>query len=163
MNPVSLFLSSTLDWLKCQHAGRLGRTFARSCGVLIALSLTSPNVHAQDATPEQLQVQYDEALKQLQAAQDRKNELANENEQLKRQIETLTQIVHDTREQTLFLQTHFNLWRLYVTAFPEVGRWFEMSVKTPDVAGSNFARPFEFMDLNWQFSAVEAPATVDAE
>ncbi|HQY88457.1 MAG TPA: hypothetical protein PK402_07350, partial [Tepidisphaeraceae bacterium] len=61
--------------------------------MLIALSLTSPNVHAQDATPEQLQVQYDEALKQLQAAQDRKNELANENEQLKRQIETLTQIV----------------------------------------------------------------------
>ena len=135
----------------------------RHLGVWIVLGLAGNPVLAQEATPEQLQVQYDEALKQLQAAQDRKNELANENEQLKRQIESLTQIVNDTREQTLFLQTHFNLWRLYVTAFPEVGRWFEMSVKTPDVVGSNFAPAFEFMDLNWPFSAVEAPTTADVE
>ena len=118
---------------------------------------------AQDQTVDQLKAQYDEALKQLQAAQDRKNELANENELLKKQVESLTQMCYASREQTLFLQTHFNLWQMYVAAFPEVGRWFEMSADRSYFFGANIVPAYEMTDLNWPFSAIESRATVASE
>ena len=50
---------------------------------LMALLLSATVAVAQDAPkPEQLKKMYDDALAQLKAAQDRKNELAMQNEQL---------------------------------------------------------------------------------
>lgn len=142
MNPLGLFRS-----------GLSGLT------VLFVTSL----VLAQEPTVQQLQAQYDEALQQLQAAQDRKNELANENERLRKRVESLTQTLSSSREQAIFLQSHFNLWQMYVAAFPEVGRWFESSVRMSSQYGSDPTAPFEFTDFNWPFSAIEPSTTVASE
>ena len=141
---------------------RLGLFRLRLFGLILSLALACPAI-AQEQTVEQLKAQYDEALKQLQAAQDRKNELANENELLKKQVESLTQICYASREQMLFLQTHYNLWQMYVAAFPEVGRWFEMSACRSYFFGANIMPEYEMTDLNWPFSAIDEGTAVASE
>jgi len=57
-------------------------------GLTLALALPVA-ASAAEPTPEQLRAQLDDALRQLQAAQDRKNELAGENERLRARVAEL--------------------------------------------------------------------------
>jgi septal ring factor EnvC (AmiA/AmiB activator) len=88
--------------------------------------------------PEQLKKAYDDALVQLKAAQDRKAELAKENdalsakvEELKKQlaesqaqVESLKHDVSDSEEKTFYLRSYHAAWQSFMRRYPEVmARW----------------------------------------
>src|SRR3954468_16827908 len=94
---------------------------------------------AQDGgSPEQLKKLYDDALAQLKAAQDRKNELAQQNEQLTAKVTDLEKQLDQVRgevlelrrhdaesaEKTFFLRSHYAAWQGFVENYPELkARW----------------------------------------
>src|SRR3954466_3787836 len=94
---------------------------------------------AQDGgNPEQLKKQYDDALAQLKAAQDRKNELAQQNEQLTAKVADLQKQLDQSRgealelkrrdaesaEKSYFLRSHYAAWQGFVDRYPELkARW----------------------------------------
>src|SRR3954454_7619786 len=91
---------------------RLSRRFARTLIMAILFSSPLPLALAQDQNnPEVLRKELADALAQLKAAQDRKNELAGENDKLKAQIATMQKEVDEVRraqatwaEQSYFLR-----------------------------------------------------------
>jgi predicted nuclease with TOPRIM domain len=107
--------------------------------VAAALLLSAGLTLAQDASsPEQLKKLYDDALAQLKAAQDRKNELAQQNEQLtaklgelqkqldqlKGQMQELKRRDAESASKTFFLRSHFAAWQGFVDRYPELkARW----------------------------------------
>jgi predicted nuclease with TOPRIM domain len=104
-----------------------------------ALALSASITLAQDAAnPEQLKKLYDDALAQLKAAQDRKNELAQQNEQLTAKVTDLQKQLDQVRgevlelrrhdaesaEKTFFLRSHYAAWQGFVENYPELkARW----------------------------------------
>jgi peptidoglycan hydrolase CwlO-like protein len=90
----------------------------------LALMLAmSGSAAAQNATdnPEELNRKYQDALAQLKAAQDRKNELATENEklaariaELERQNEEMKREVATFAEQTWRLRMHYAAWESFL-------------------------------------------------
>jgi len=88
---------------------------------------------AQDtaANPDELNRKYQDALNQLKAAQDRKNELANENEKLKARIAELEKQAEDSKrtaatyaDQTYFLRSHYAAWQGFIKRYPQLAeRW----------------------------------------
>ena len=77
------------------------------------------------APPQDLQAAYDDALKQLAAAQERKVELAEENARLREELETLKQARVDEAEAAVsdeerdyLLRSHYAAWRAFVADRP---------------------------------------------
>jgi predicted nuclease with TOPRIM domain len=107
--------------------------------LVLGLSLSAGLALAQDAaTPEQLKKLYGDALAQLKAAQDRKNELAQQNEQLTAKVAELQKQLDQSRgealelkrkdaesaEKTFFLRSHYAAWQGFVEHYPELkARW----------------------------------------
>ena len=114
-----------------------------ACGYMCALGLvllvSAATARADDLMkPEQLKKAYDNALVQLKAAQDRKAELAKENdtlaakvEELKKQladsqgqVESLKREMADNRERTFYLRSYHAAWESFIRRYPEVMvRW----------------------------------------
>jgi septal ring factor EnvC (AmiA/AmiB activator) len=89
-------------------------------------------------SPEQLHRMYDDALKELKNAQERKNQLAEENDKLKATVEDLKKqlaaanqqvgdLKRDQTEQadkTFYLRSHYAAWQAFLRQYPELlGRW----------------------------------------
>jgi|SRR5687767_14360841 hypothetical protein len=100
--------------------------------LLLGISSGAPHVRAQDqANPEDLNRKYQDALAQLKAAQDRKNELANENEQLKARIAELEKQADEHRRAaaeyastTFFYRSHYAAWQTFIERYPQLkARW----------------------------------------
>lgn len=108
--------------------------------VLLAMLLIPlSNLRADEPVkPEQLKKAYDDALVQLKAAQDRKAELAKENEALTVKAEELkkqlaasqTELnaakreLADYDERTFFLRSYHAAWQNFIRRYPEVmARW----------------------------------------
>lgn len=107
--------------------------------IMAALLLSAGLVLAQDAPkPEQLKKMYDDALAQLKAAQDRKTELAMQNEQLQAQVAELKKEVDALRtemvdlrrrdaesaERSFFLRSQYAAWQSFLSHDPELkARW----------------------------------------
>ena len=104
-----------------------------------ALTLSAGLAFAQEAAnPEQLKKLYDDALAQLKAAQDRKNELAQQNEQLAAKAADLQKQVDQLRgemlelkrrdaenaEKSFYFRAHHAAWQGFVENYPELKvRW----------------------------------------
>lgn len=88
--------------------------------------------------PDQLKKAYDDALVQLKAAQERKNQLAADNEKLAGQLSDLQRQVDrmkgemdqikraeaDQANQTFFLRSHYAAWQNFIRRYPDLqGRW----------------------------------------
>jgi DNA repair ATPase RecN len=81
---------------------------------------------AQEQTsPEELNRRYNDTLNQLRAAQDRKNELATENEKLTARVTDLEKQLDEARrqaatfsEQTFRLRVHYAAWLSFVRRYP---------------------------------------------
>ena len=97
----------------------------------VALAADKPN-------PDQLKKAYDDALVQLKDAQNSKNELAKQNDNLAKQIEELrkqlasanAQIqglrrqVADNDEKTFYLRSYYAAWRAFLRTHPDLAvRW----------------------------------------
>lgn len=106
---------------------------------LMAVCLLAGPALAEDKpNPDQLKKAYDDALAQLKAAQDSKNDLARENERLSKQVEDLKkqmaaeqgQIqdlerqVSDNDRKTFSLRAYQAAWQTFLKAHPETMiRW----------------------------------------
>jgi hypothetical protein len=122
------------------------RRRARGVSVLAAWAVAAALLPAgprraaaqEQLNPEQLKKAYDDALIQLKAAQERKNQLAAENEKLTAQLaETNKQMaklkgdVEEMRrtdaehaEKMYFLRAHYAAWREFVRSDPALmGKW----------------------------------------
>src|SRR3954454_22328305 len=130
--------------------------------VLMALLLSATAAFAEDAPkPEQLKKMYDDALAQLKAAQDRKTELAQENEQLKAQVAELTkerdrlkgEMVElkrndaDLAERTFFLRSQYAAWQSFLSGHPEFKARWEMFLDT-SLVNPRASLP-EIIDPQW--------------
>ena len=115
--------------------------------------------------PEQVRKMYDDALVQLKAAQDRKAELAKENDSLSAKVEDLKkqlavaqdQIqgmkrqIEDHEEQTYYLRSYQAAWQGFIRRHPDVkAAWnfylgqsvISVPEEAPDVAGPDWPLSF---------------------
>lgn len=115
----------------------LGLTAATFVAVL-AVAPRSAAAGQDNLKPEQWKKMYDDTLAELRAAQDRKNELAKQNERLGAEVERLKKELAGTQgemaslraqaaeqaERTFFLRSHYALWRKFLSLYPTVElRW----------------------------------------
>lgn len=100
------------------------------CGLLIVLLCGV--AYAQDEPkPDQLKKMYDDTLVQLKSAQERKNELAKENEklnarvaELQKQNESLRREAAGSADKTYMLRSHFAAWEAFISKYPAISaRW----------------------------------------
>ena len=125
-------------------------------------------VRAQNANdPEQIKKLYADALAQLKAAQDRKNELATQNEQLTAKAAELQKQLDQARsemlelkrrdaenaEKSFYLRSHHAAWQTFVERYPELkARWTQFLEK--DVLASGNELP-ELLDPMWPLTKSE--------
>jgi septal ring factor EnvC (AmiA/AmiB activator) len=98
-------------------------------------TMTTPLAIAQETpAPDELKKMYDDALVQLKAAQDRKNELGIENEQLKARVadleqkltaskadsEALQAEVNSAADRTYFLRSYYAAWQRFLERYPHL-------------------------------------------
>src|SRR5687767_13747814 len=123
---------------------------------------------AQDANnPEQVKKLYADALAQLKAAQDRKNELATQNEQLTAKVAELQKQLDQARgdmlelrrqdaenaEKSFYLRSHHAAWQTFVGRYPELkARWKQFLEK--DVLATGNELP-EFLDPMWPLTKTD--------
>ncbi len=132
---------------------RLGKAMF---GLLITTSIAA----AQNSpTVEQLQQSYDEAMVQLKAAQDRKNELALENQKLTRRIAELEQQSADVKlklevleNRAYFLREHYAAWHDFLRLNPPIAAMWSTFFNS---IGNNHSLTDIFGDGNWPFSIEE--------
>jgi hypothetical protein len=126
----------------------VGRTLAV---VGVCLALTPSASHA-DPNMDQLKKLYDDTLVQLREAQDRKNELAVENQALRTKLNELqTQV-----DQTQLLRDDLAAWDVVAIRHPELrGIWLRN--RSPIYAGVRHDSAWH--DPRWPFSSVQ-PATM---
>jgi hypothetical protein len=125
-------------------------------------------VRAQDAdNPEQVKKLYADALAQLKAAQDRKNELATQNEQLTAKVAELQKQLDQSRsemlelkrqdaenaEKSFYLRSHHAAWQTFIERYPELkARWKQFLEK--DVLATGNELP-ELLDPMWPLTKTE--------
>jgi len=135
----------------------------RRCATLLAtVLLMAVAARADEALkPEQLKKAYDDTLVQLKAAQNRKAELAKENEALAAKVEELskqlaasqTQLdamrrqVADNDDRTFYLRSYHAAWQRFIRRYPEVmTRW---KIYLGNSALSVPQESTELPDLDW--------------
>ena len=123
---------------------------------------------AQDANnPEQLKKLYADALTQLKEAQDRKNELATQNEQLAAKAAELQKQLDQARgemlelkrldaenaERSFYLRSHQAAWQTFIDRYPELkARWKTFLEKDLLAAGNELP---ELLDPTWPLTKTE--------
>ncbi len=120
---------------------------------------------AQEPSAEQVRKMYDDALVQLKAAQDRKSELATENEKLRaqmveleKQVQAMDGQLKDLRlqaqgwaERTYFLRSHYAAWQQFIQGNPSLLMRWRVFLEA-DLLGHPLD-PTEFRDPDWPLSA----------
>ncbi len=114
---------------------RLILTMGSFMKVVLAILLTgvfSLAARAQDQpTPEQLRQQLQDTQNQLKASQDRKNELAMENERLMARTKHLETEMEQLKrehsillERTYYMRAHMQAWEVFLNRYPQLrARW----------------------------------------
>jgi hypothetical protein len=121
---------------------RFGCAAAAAAVVMVAAGLVvvlpASTARAQDQpSADEMDKKYQDALAQLKAAQDRKNELATENEQLKARLAELEKQLNDrNREaaeyarQTFFLRSHYASWQAFLERHPQLANRWKVFLET---------------------------------
>lgn len=134
---------------------------------ILAISvLCSAAALAQQAPTAQ---QYEDALRQLQQSQDRKNQLADENAKLAEENAQLKTRVADLEsslrsaeasERIYFLRAHYAAWQTFMDRYPLLINRFQSYLSATNrsslssASGDWVAEPLELFDVDWPFSAV---------
>jgi outer membrane murein-binding lipoprotein Lpp len=134
---------------------------------ILALCATEAPARAQP-TMEQLRVTHEETVRQLQQAQDRKNQLATENEQLKARVGELEgrlNAIDAQARQAEFLRSQFVAWSTFLERYPLLLKRFQ-SLSQSGTQSTAATPPEPFFDPEWPFSAAgrleEEPAAAPA-
>jgi hypothetical protein len=118
--------------------------------VVAVVMATAGLARAQEQlNPEELNRKYQDALTQLKAAQDRKNELATENERLTAKIAELEKQVDQSKresatfaEQTFHLRMHYYAWQSFLKIHPAMMERWRIFLENSPLA-------FPQMPLEW--------------
>ncbi len=131
------------------NAGFLRIVISASAGVGV---LVMPASVRADPSFDQLKRSYDEAVEQLRVAQDRKNELARENEQLKARLESLERRLTESAATPTqaFLQSHYDAWQAFIARYPSLKERFNSFLRE---GVPNARRLPVWHDPQWPFSA----------
>jgi hypothetical protein len=131
---------------------------------LAVLMLASVALAEDDVKPQDLKKLYNETLVQLRAAQDRKAELASQNErmamraaELEKEIRFQTAQIDDLKrqtagwaEKTYFLRTNYAAWRQFLEMNPAVrAQWTNYLERITPLSPVMEA---PFFDLHWPLS-----------
>ncbi|HEY1923589.1 MAG TPA: hypothetical protein VGG44_12625 [Tepidisphaeraceae bacterium] len=114
--------------------------------------------------PEDTERMFHDTLIQLKDAQNRKAELATENEKLTARVADLEKQVSAQSGQldavrrqasaladrTLFLRSHYAAWEQFIAAYPGIKAQWELFMRT--VAWASAPEPGIFMDPEWPIS-----------
>jgi peptidoglycan hydrolase CwlO-like protein len=91
---------------------------------LLLLAICSPALGDGEVNVEQLNRMYDQAVAQLRAAQDRRNELSKENEKLSAQIRDLQKQVQEAKGETRTIANRNATFQDFLKRYPGVDvRW----------------------------------------
>lgn len=130
-------------------------TFRRIVSLLVLTLAASAATVRAEPTLEQLKASYDETVRQLQQSQDRKNQLANENELLKARVAELegklNAITAQARQQE-FLRSQFVAWSTFLERYPLLLKRFQMLARS-GTESTSATPPEPFFDPEWPFSA----------
>jgi len=114
------------------------------CFAMAAVFALAPVALGEDAPkPEQLKVMYDDAMQQLKAAQERKTQLATENEQLKAKVAELQKQLEasDAKSEALrrdsakyadeanHLRAHYLAWQQFLHIYPSLRTRWEIFIE----------------------------------
>ena len=129
--------------------------------VLISAFLAAPALAQDEPKANQLKKMYDDALAQLKAVQDRRNELAKENEALAERVKALeTQVAAaqselttlklaaaGVAEKTFYLRAHYAAWQGFLERYPDLlAKWrgyLGTSLMVPSNEDAGDAWPFD--------------------
>jgi hypothetical protein len=129
----------------------------------------TPCLAQEQPTPDQYKKMYADALNQLKAAQDRKNELSAANEKLKKENAGLSQQIAQLQKQlatlqdekahfldkTFFLRSYYAAWRQFLSLHPRIeARWDDYI--TNDVPALPAPQP-RTLDGDWPLAKVNQP------
>lgn len=130
--------------------------------VLINAFLAAPALAQDNPNQNQLKKMYDDALAQLKSVQDRRNELARENEGLNEKVKALDAQVAALRneleasrksatiaaEKTFYMRAHYAAWQGFLQRYPD------LLVKWRSYLGTALMLPTsEPDDAAWPFDA----------
>jgi len=101
---------------------------------VLLLSVANVARGQDEPRPEQLRKMYDDALAQLKQAQDRKNELAADNDKLnakvadlqkqldaaKSRVDEVNRAAASYADKTFFLRSHYAAWREFIRRYPKI-------------------------------------------
>jgi septal ring factor EnvC (AmiA/AmiB activator) len=115
----------------------------RRLPIVVALLLSTSFSFAQDTNnPEELKKSLADALNQLKAAQDRKNELAMENEKLKAKIADQQKEVDESRriaaecsQKTWLLRSQFAAWETFLKRYPKLKAQWDVFLEADPLNG----------------------------
>jgi hypothetical protein len=124
----------------------------------VVLLLSAQMVFGQDEPkPDQLKKMYDDALVQLKQAQDRKNELAAENEKLQKQLDAakaredeLNRDAATFSQRTFFLRSQQAAWQQFIRHYPKIQAAWDLYLRG-DVLTPQEQK--EYIDPDWPLSA----------
>jgi septal ring factor EnvC (AmiA/AmiB activator) len=142
-------------------------TTAISTVLVTALSLTMAPRFARaddEPKPEELKQMYQKALDQLKSAQERKTQLAAENEQLKARVAELEKQLAATQartaelqkqadasaEKTFFLRSHYAAWQEFLRRYPRLQIRWKIFLEDEALFPRHDATPFLEPEWPWQ-------------
>lgn len=147
----------------------------RICLAAVAVGLSGQLARGQDnPNPEQIKKMYDDALLQLKAAQERKNQLAAENEKLKQQIDAMTKEMSAAKselgelrkvdaahaERTFFLRSHYMAWQTFAKIHPETADRWQLFLESAYLLSPK--ERVSLIDRDWPAAPATQPATPPA-
>jgi septal ring factor EnvC (AmiA/AmiB activator) len=132
---------------------------------VLSLATHVPRARADDEPkPEELKQMYQKALDQLKSAQERKTQLAAENEQLKARVAELEKQLTATQtraadlqkqadasaEKTFFLRSHYAAWQEFLRRYPRLQIRWKIFLEDEALFPRRDATPFLESEWPWQ-------------
>jgi outer membrane murein-binding lipoprotein Lpp len=153
-------LFSIFEFIPGSGKGKIMRWF---CVLVVLLSVGGVASGQDSPQPDQLKKMYDEVLGQLRQAQDRKNELAAENDKLnarvadlqkqldtaKLKIDEANRAAAEFAERTFFLRSYYATWQEFIHHYPKLEARWQVYLE------GGVASPWPLMDKDWPLSEVK--------
>jgi hypothetical protein len=132
-----------MRWFSPRRVARIGIAIVLLVGMHVAPP-PAPAVARDQDNPDVLKKELADALGQLKAAQDRKNELATENEKLKAQLAAMQKDLDEVRraqatwaEQSYFLRAQHAAWDDFLERYPRLKAEWEVFLSAGPFAAAN--------------------------
>jgi hypothetical protein len=140
------------------------------CFCLALTLLTGVALGDDDVKPQDLKKLYNDALNQLKAAQDRKSELATQNQrmamraaELEKEIRFQTAQIEDLKrqaagwaEKTYFLRTHYAAWAQFLSVNDSIKSQWDRYIQQLSPLTPVIEAPF--FDMQWPLQAATTRA-----